>query len=139
MSSRVGGRARRIRGKGGARKADRTPKSAADLDAEMEVCTFETFCCPPNLRLRPSGLYCQQWSRCRCLSNFDPLSVFLTCLLYIVFLCCLFQYSYYPYPPQFHDRIVSFSVLSLALLRNIFVIANISYARMLRAFLFLIS
>jgi len=33
---RVGGRARRIRGRGGARKADRAPKSAADLDAEME-------------------------------------------------------------------------------------------------------
>jgi len=31
-----GGRARRIRGKGSARKADRAPKSAADLDAEME-------------------------------------------------------------------------------------------------------
>ena len=44
MSFRVGGgRARRIRGKGSARKADRAPKSAADLDAEMEVCTFETY------------------------------------------------------------------------------------------------
>jgi len=33
---RVGGRARRLRGRGGARKAERVPKSAADLDAEME-------------------------------------------------------------------------------------------------------
>jgi len=31
-----GGRARRIRARGGGRKADRAPKSAADLDAEME-------------------------------------------------------------------------------------------------------
>lgn len=53
MSFRVGGggRARRIRGRGGARKADRAPKSAADLDAEMEVCTFNTFRYPSNLRL----------------------------------------------------------------------------------------
>ena len=54
MSSRVGGaRARRTRGRGGSRKADRTMKSAADLDAEMEVCTIKTVCCPPNLRLCP--------------------------------------------------------------------------------------
>ena len=57
MSFRVG-RARRIRVKGGARKADRTPKSAADLDAEMEVSTLETFCCLLDLRSCPSGLYC---------------------------------------------------------------------------------
>lgn len=84
-----GGRARRIRGRGGARKADRVPKSAADLDAEMEVCTSDTFCCLPNLRFSPSGLYCQQWSCCCCISNF-VFSVFFPCLLYIVFLCCFF-------------------------------------------------
>ena len=72
MSSRVGGgRARRIRARGGARKTDRAPKSAADLDAEMEVCIFDTFCCLTYLRFWSSGLYCQQWSCCRCLSNFD--------------------------------------------------------------------
>jgi hypothetical protein len=48
MSFRVGGvRARRLRGRGGARK---TPKSAADLDAEMEVCTLETYAYLPILR-----------------------------------------------------------------------------------------
>jgi len=31
-------RGRRVRGRGGARKPERTPKTAADLDAEMEVC-----------------------------------------------------------------------------------------------------
>jgi THO complex subunit 4 len=33
------GRGRRPRGRGGARKAERPPKTAADLDAEMEVRT----------------------------------------------------------------------------------------------------
>ena len=39
MSSRTGGaaRGRRARGKGVVRKAERAPKTAADLDAEMEV------------------------------------------------------------------------------------------------------
>ena len=83
MSFRVGGRARR---RGGARKADRAPKSAADLDAEMEVCTFKTLSCLSNLRLCRSGLYCQQWSRacCRCLSNFDLCLVYCTLSFYVV-------------------------------------------------------
>ena len=90
MSFRVGGRPRRIRGRG-SRKADRAPKSAADLDAEMEVCTFETFCCLPNLRLWPLGLYCRQWSCCRCLSNFDfSVSLF---YLYIVYRLSMLAFS----------------------------------------------
>ena len=98
MSFRVGGRARRIRGRGGARKADRAPKSAADLDAEMEVCTFKILSCLSNLRLCRSGLYCQQWSRacCRCLSNFDLSVLFIVhCLSMLSF----FQFRcYHSYP-----------------------------------------
>ena len=129
-----GGRARRIRARGGgARKADRAPKSAADLDAEMEVCTFDVFFYLPNLRPWPSGLYSQQWTCCRCLSNFD---FSLTCLLYIVFLCCLFfpqSSCYYPYPPLGSSVSNEQCLLFLschALLCNV-VIANISYTRML--------
>ena len=49
MSSRAGGasRGRRVRARGGTRKAERTPKTAADLDAEMEVCTLKLFVLDP--------------------------------------------------------------------------------------------
>ena len=91
MSFRVGGaRSRRIRGKGTARKAERASKSAADLDAEMEVCkTF--FCCLPLAEtFCPSGLYCQQWSCCCCLS-IAFLSSSLACLLCTSFYVVLFS------------------------------------------------
>ena len=94
MSYRVGGtRGRRARVRGGARKA---PKTAADLDAEMEVCTVLSICRQPSLSVFCSlGLYSQQWSCCRCLGNFYLFYLF---ILYIVFLCFFF-FCYCPYPP----------------------------------------
>jgi hypothetical protein len=71
------------------------PKTAADLDAEMAFVVYRTW-------LWTSGLYCQQWPCCCCLSNFDLL-IFL-CLLYIVFLLhCPFPNPVVIIHPQFHD------------------------------------
>ena len=65
--SRTSIRGRRVRGRGGARKSDRPPKTAADLDAEMEV-SKSLVLQASRQSLIPfySGLHRRQRARRRC-------------------------------------------------------------------------